>query len=145
MTACELIGVTKTTDGKHVVYHASDPQATYDLVEPSAVKADYNPALSEFVDAARVDYDIAPGNTKDMPYGVPMSYLSVTNVEQGTRWFMQNTKYPDLVCEMLARYEFGDLKDTTKKEFRNLKKRTAKKASKPKFEARQGNFLVEFD
>ena len=49
---------------------------------------------------------------------------------------MQNTKYPDLVCEMLARYEFGDLKNTTKKEFRNLKKRTAKKASKPKFEAR---------
>ena len=28
-------------------------------------------------------------------------------------WFKQNTKYPDLICDMLAKYEFGDLKYTT--------------------------------
>ena len=46
-------------------------------------------------------------------HGLPMSYLQIQTVEEGTEWYKANTKYPDEVCEMLAKYEWGDLKYTT--------------------------------
>jgi hypothetical protein len=44
--------------------------------------------------------------------------------------YKANTKYPDEVCEMMAKYEWGDLRRTTKKEFKNLKKKTERKKGK---------------
>ena len=51
-----------------------------------------------------------------------------------------------MVCEMLARYEWGDLRHTTAKEFKNAKKRTAKKAQKPPpLQVKRGPIVVKFD
>ena len=48
-------------------------------------------------------------------------------MEEGIEWYQSHTKYPAEVCEMMARYEWGSLKYTTPKEFRNLKKKVRKK------------------
>jgi hypothetical protein len=50
----------------------------------------------------------------------------VKTVEEGTEWYKATTKYPDEVCEILAKYEWGGLRYTTKKEFKNMKKKTTK-------------------
>ena len=145
---CEVVGVTQTNDRQQVLYHASDDRASYSLISPVAVKADYNPAQTEFVHYHKVDYDVCGSNVDAQPFGVPSSYLNIRTVEEGTEWFARNTKYPEMVCEMLARYEFGDLKDMTAKEFRNLKKRTTKKqkAKCPQhLQVKKGKFLVHFD
>jgi hypothetical protein len=39
-----------------------------------------------------------------------MSYLQINSVEQGFEWYKSNTKYPDEVCEMLAKYEWRPLR-----------------------------------
>ena len=59
--------------------------------------------------------------------GLPLSFLQVQTVEEGTEWYKATTKYPDEVCAILAKYEWGGLRYTTKKEFKNMKKKTAKK------------------
>ena len=64
--------------------------------------------------------------------GLPLSFLQVKTVEEGTEWYKATTKYPDEVCEILAKYEWGGLRYTTKKEFKNMKKKTTKKAEKQK-------------
>ena len=71
-------------------------------------------------------------------------------MEAGTEWYKANSKYPDEVCEMMAKYEWGDLSRTTKKEFKNMKKKTAKKAKKgqgpgPALTVKRGPVVVPFD
>ena len=38
-----------------------------------------------------------------------VGYLHVNTIPEATQWFKHNTQYPDLVCEMMARYEFAEL------------------------------------
>ena len=149
-----VTSVLKTADNNQVMYEASDPKASYTIVNPKAVVEDYNPAaLKTFVlDQSRIDYNLVPPaecalhNTQVMHEGLPMSYLGISTVEEGTAYYKQTTKYPDMVCEMLARYEWGDLRHTTAKEFKNAKKRTAKKAQKPPpLQVKRGPIVVKFD
>ena len=49
---------------------------------------------------------------------------------------------------MMARYEWGDLRHTTPKEFKNAKKRAAKKQKKPAAfhcKCKRGPVIVKFD
>eukprot|EP01045_Picozoa_sp_COSAG04_P022229 COSAG04_NODE_2482_length_4041_cov_4.531710_3_plen_147_part_00 len=144
---CEVVGVTRTSDCKHVQYHASDPAASYDLVSQTAVAQDYNPADNVFVPGGMVDYNLVnPAVIDTTPHGVPISFLTIKDVPTGIKWYKSHTKYPDEVCEMLARYEFGDLKFTTPKEFRNQKKRVEKKKKKePVFQRKVGPVIVPFE
>ena len=115
----------------------------------------YNPAMIEWVSPNRTDYNLMPPSHLKPHYaesmvsnqGLPMSYLQVKTVEQGTEWYLTNTRYPDEVCEMLAKYEWGDLKYTTKKEFRNLKKKTIKKKAKQQGMTARHNqtIILDFD
>jgi hypothetical protein len=41
--------------------------------------------------------------------------------------YKSTTGYPDEVCEIMARYQWGGLRHTTPKEFRDLKKRQRKR------------------
>ena len=67
-------------------------------------------------------------------------------MEEGAEYYRRTTKYPDLVCEMMARYEWGDLRHPTPKEFKNAKKRAAKKQKKPAaFHCKRGPVIVKFD
>ena len=75
-----------------------------------------------------------------------MSYLQINSVEAGTEWYKANTKYPDEVCEMMAKYEWGDLKYTTKKEFKNQRKKTERKKNKPLgLTVKKGPVVLPFD
>jgi len=132
MEPVQVLSVSKSIDGKQSQYWASDAKASYTLLAPSA--EDYNPASVEWVSTDHVDYNlVAPESHEHRPGGhggLPMSYLQIKTVEEGTVWYQANTKYPDEVCEMMAKYEWGDLRRTTKKEFKNLKKKTAKKKAR---------------
>ena len=149
MEPVQVLAVSKSVDGNQAVYHASDPKAGYTLVAPAA--EDYNPASVEWVSGEKVDYNlVAPESFEVKPgghAGLPMSYLQIHTVEAGTDWYKANSKYPAEVCEMMAKYEWGDLKRTTKKEFRNQKKKVSKKKAKgPKgMTIRRGPVVVPFD
>ena len=152
----KVTGVAMSSDGKQAIYVATDPKATYSLVSPSVDLQEYNPAFTEWVDPYRVDFNLMPPAQLQQHYqkstvsakGLPMSFLQVQTVEEGVEWYKANTKYPDMVCEMLAKYEWGDLRYTTKKEFKNLKKKTHRKKMKQKhMTVRRPNdpILLHFD
>ena len=111
-------GVVRSNDGLQAHYLASDPKASYTLVNPSADLATYNPAVVEWVEPSRTDYNLMPPDNLKPRYagsmvlnqGLPMSYLQIDSVEQGFEWYKSNTKYPDEVCEMLAKYEWRPLR-----------------------------------
>ena len=142
-----MLAVSKSVDGKQAVYHASDPKAGYTLVSPDA--GDYNPTSVEWVSGEKVDYNLVAPESAEAPRlhaGLPMSYLQIHTVEAGTEWYKANTKYPDEVCEMMAKYEWGDLRYTTKKEFKNMKKKVQrKKKNPPKIEVKRGPVMIHFD
>ena len=148
MEDVQVLGVSKSNDGKQAQYWATDPKAGYTLVSPNA--EDYNPAQVEWVSSDHVDYNlVAPESFETKPgghAGLPISYLQISTVEAGAEWYKANTRYPDEVCEMMAKYEWGDLRHTTKKEFKNMKKRSTKRAKKPKsLVVKRGPILVHFD
>ena len=144
-TAVQVLSVSKSSDGKQANYWSSDPKASYTLVDKNA--EDYNPASVEWVPGSRVDYNlVAPESFEHKPGGLPMSYLQIKTVEAGTEWYKANTKYPDEVCEMMAKYEWGDLKYTTKKEFKNQRKKTERKKNKPLgLTVKKGPVVLPFD
>ena len=148
MEPVQVLSVSKSSDGKQANYWSDDPKASYTLVDSKA--EDYNPASVEWVPGSRVDYNlVAPESFETKPgglKGLPMSYLQIETVEAGTEWYKANTKYPDEVCEMMAKYEWGDLRRTTKKEFRNLKKKTERKKGKSQgLTVKRGPISVPFD
>ena len=105
---------------------------------------DYNPSVVEWVEPDKVDYNMCQA---EGDVALPQSFLQISSVEEGAEWYRVNSKYPDLVCDMLARYEWGDLKYTTPKEFKNMKKKRErkKKPPGPLLHVKRGPFKVEFD
>ena len=148
-----IVGAAKSSDNNQVHYVATDPKASYTLTN-SDVSEQYSPACIDWVSPDRVNFNVLPPEDQRDKYkdsmvkhhGLPLSYLQISTVEDGTEWYKNNSKYPDEVCEMLARYEWGDLKYTTKKEFKNLAKKTTRKKrkAKPTFEVKRGPFVVSF-
>lgn len=143
MVDVKLEGAVRSADKLQAHYIASDPKASYILLNPEAPK-DYDPNAVEWVSGHRVDYNLTNPDKPEVM--LPMSYMSIDSVEEGAEYFRRTTKYPDMVCEMLARYEWGDLRYTTKKEFRNLKKKTSRKGPKgPKtIQIKKGAHFVSF-
>ena len=153
MEPVQVLAVSKSSDGNQANYWATDAKASYTLLSPCAAAEDYNPASVEWVPGEKVDYNLVaresfekkPGFVK-LHAGLPMSYLQIKTVEAGTEWYKANSKYPDEVCEMMAKYEWGDLSRTTKKEFKNIKKKTQRKKAKgPVFTVKRGPVVVPFD
>ena len=148
MEPVEVMAVSKSSDGNQVNYWSNDSKASYTLISPNV--EDYNPASVEWVPGDKVDYNlVAPESFERKPGGhggLPMSYLQIQSVEAGTEWYKANTKYPHEVCEMMAKYEWGDLKYTTAKEFKNQKKKTEKKKKKQEsaLKVSRGKFIVDF-
>ena len=140
MTEVQVQGVAMSNDGLQAHYVASDPRASYTLINSKVELQKYNPAFTEWVSPHKVDFNLMPPDGLQQHYeksvvktqGLPMSFLQVQSVEEGTEWYKMNTRYPDEVCVMLAQYEWGDLRYTTKKEFKNMKKKAGKKAEKQK-------------
>jgi hypothetical protein len=81
-----------------------------------------------------------------------LSYLQVKNVEEGALWYKNEfPKLSDDLCEIMARWNWGELETLTKKKLKNDKKKI--KSGKPNtkqkelynLEVKKGNFLVRFD
>ena len=141
----EVKGVVNSSDNKQAHIVTDDPKSSYTIVNPEAGD-DYNPAQVEWVDPCMVDYNYRSGDA--LPSGLPASFLQINTVAEGTEWYKHNSKYPDLVCEMLAKYEWGDLRHTTQKEFKNQKKKVKKRAKKvpgPALLRSKGAFKVTFE
>lgn len=98
-----------------------------------------------------IDYNIIQQDKVDKELDVDkrdsLSYMNVKTVDEGEEWYRQNfPKVPDELYSIMARWNWGDLQDVTKKDVKNDKKRIAK-GKKPKtcgLEAKQGKFIVEF-
>ena len=81
-----------------------------------------------------------------------LSYMNVKNVEEGADWYKTEfPKLPDDLCDIMARWNWGELETLTKKKLKNDKKKIkAGKANKKtkqlyNLEAKQGNFVLRFD
>ena len=88
-----------------------------------------------------------PKHKEDMP----ISFLSIRDgeIERGKQWYLsQFNKLPDEIAELLARYNWGDLKYQTKKKVKNDKKKALRKGKKyeplSNLEVKKGNFVVSF-
>ena len=130
---------------------SDDPSTQYTFVDinnPS--KKNYNEMLS--IDT--IDYDIPrdedairKGHKEDLP----ISFLTIKDgeVDLGKTWYMKKfPKLPEPMAELMARYNWGDLKYQTKKKIKNDKKKCIKKGKKYEplaFKIKTGKFVVHFD
>jgi len=81
-----------------------------------------------------------------------LSYIQVQNVEQGSEWYRKEfPKLPDDLCNIMARWNWGELDTLTKKKLKNDKKKikTGKANKKTKqlynLDIKQGNFVLDFN
>ena len=147
----QVQGVVNSSDNKQALILTDDHKSSYTLVNPEFA-SDYNPTVIDWVDPSLVDYNFGGANeslSASSAAGLPLSFLQVATVEEGSAWYARNTRYPDLVCDMLAKYQWGDLRHTTPKEFRNQKKKQkkrqrAKKVAGPSLLRARGGFTVTF-
>jgi len=77
-----------------------------------------------------------------------MSFMSVNTVEEGEMWYRENfPQIPDDLYPIMARWNFGDLRDVTGKDVKNDKKRI-ERGKKPKMcgglEVKKGPIVVKF-
>mgnify|MGYP001229944111 CR=1 FL=1 len=154
MKDVELLGIAKSADNNQIHHVATDPKASFTIVRPN-LPEDYSPACVEWVDPRKVDYNLLPPTHLQEKYsssvvkneGLPLSYLQISTVEEGASWYKSHTRYPDEVCDMLAKYEWGDLRYTTKKEFRNQKKKRERKKppSGSALKIKKGPLIVKFE
>ena len=101
MTEVQIQGVAMSKDGLQAHYVASDPRASYTLVNAKVELEKYNPAFTEWVSGHKVDYNLMPPEGLEQHYsksvvknqGLPMSFLQVQSVEEGTEWYKKNTRY----------------------------------------------------
>tara|TARA_Y100000593_G_scaffold91468_1_gene180307 strand:- start:1628 stop:2248 length:621 start_codon:yes stop_codon:yes gene_type:complete len=130
----------------------NDPKACYDIVDLNQkVKKDE----ANYIDGSKMDYliprdedAIRKGHKEDMP----ISFLSIKDgeIEKGKQWYLsQFSKLPDEIAELLARYNWGDLKYQTKKKVKNDRKKALRKGKKyeplSNLKVNKGNFVVDFN
>ena len=111
----------------------------------------------EIVEFDKVDYMISNEPEPELPIIKGMnenntndkqktlSYLSVKSVEEGIEWYRKEfPKLPEEILPLMSRWNFGDLKDETKKSIKNKRKKTNKK-QKPVFKIEQKPVVITFD
>ena len=130
----------------------NDPKACYDIVDLNQkVKKDE----ANYIDGSKMDYliprdedAIRKGHQEDMP----ISFLSIKDgeIQKGKEWYLTNfNKLPPEIAELLARYNWGDLKYQTKKKVKNDRKKALRKGKKyeplSNLKVNKGNFVVDFN
>ena len=141
---------------KHVATFGDmdDSRLQYDFVKKDIIE---QKDLSEVVASDNIDY-LVPRDEEAIKKGhhcdLPLSFLSIKEgqVEMGKEWYLMNyPKLPEEMAELLARYNWGDMKFMTKKSVKNSRKKYEKKHHKKKdikedgmFQKKHGSFLVEF-
>lgn len=131
---------------------SDDPKANFDIVDTDKpVPKNYKKHL---IDLSKIDYDIPrdeEAKNKGIQEDLPISFLSIKegDIEQGKEWYLNRfPKLPEPMAELMARYNWGDLKYQTKKKIKNDKKKAQKKGKKYEplaFKVEQGKFKISFD
>ena len=91
--------------------NSDNPHMNYDFVSFDKVE---KKEPVEYVDKNKCDYDII---TKDK-HKIPQSFFMIKEgeIEKGTNWYLDyDPKLPNEIAEMMARYNWGDLKYMTKR------------------------------
>ena len=141
---------------KHVATFGDtdDPRLQFDFVKKDIIE---QKNLDEVIASNKIDY-LVPRDEDAIKKGhhcdLPLSFLSIKEgeVEMGKEWYLMNyPKLPDEMAELLARYNWGDMKFMTKKSAKNQRKKYEKKNHKKQpyqeegvFQKKHGSFLVEF-
>lgn len=128
----------------------SDPKLNY-VCGSGGTQQDLEQMRKQFVRIADgIDYNIVQKeHAEDVAdKRSSLSFMNVKSVEEGIDWYRQNfPKIPEELLEPMARWNFGDLSQITKKDVKNDKKRIAR-GKKPKvcqgLEVKTGNFVVKF-
>ena len=105
----------------------------------------------EYIESDKADYDI---NVKDKQ--IPASFFMIKDgeIEKGKAWYLAyDPKLPEEIAEMMARYNWGDLKFMTKKSLKNKKKKLNRKGKdvgeeyglKRRHADKNNPFVVEFN
>ena len=128
--------------------NSDNPKSCYDFVDFNKIETK-DPF--EYIDESKLDYDIAlpEGETKHKK-SLPISFMSIKEgeVEKGKEWYMNyDPKLPEGIAELLARYNWGDMKYMTKKSAKNQRKKNVKKGKKEGIELRikKGEHILHFD
>lgn len=139
--------------GKCLAMMTTDPMCDYICGSKGAVE-DLQRIQDncKLISTEQVDYNICKAQ-KDHTETIldkrdSLSYMSVRSVEEGIDWYRNNfPKVPEELLEPMARWNFGNLSQITKKDVKNDNKRI-KQGKKPKvmkcLEVKTGNFVVEF-
>jgi hypothetical protein len=110
--------------------NSDNPHMNYDFVSfDKVVKKD----AVEYINENKIDYDV-----KFDKKTLPSSFLLIKEgeIQKGKEWYLQyDPKLPDEIAEMMARFNWGDLKYMTKK--------SAKRESK-KLKNKKGKDLAEY-
>lgn len=99
-----------------------NPAMNYEFVDFKKIE---KKNVLEYIDKNKLDYDIS---IKDRL--IPVSFLDIKEgeIEKGKEWYLKyDPKLPTEIAEMMARYNWGDLKYMTKKNAKNSRKKLAKK------------------
>jgi len=109
-------------------------------------KIDYNIVKQEEAEKEQ-ESDTKPIMDDSLDKRNSISYMKVTSVEEGEEWYRQNfPKVPEDLYQLMSRWSFGDLSETTKKSIKNKKKKDLKKKNKEPqgLQVEKGSFVVTF-
>ena len=131
---------------------SDDPKACFDIVDlDKPVPKNYKKHL---VDLNKIDYLIPrdeEAKKKGIQEDLPISFLTIKEgeIDKGKEWYLNRfPKLPEPMAELMAKYNWGDLKYQTKKKIKNDKKKATKKGKSYEplaFKVEQGKFIVRFD
>jgi hypothetical protein len=109
----------------------------------------------EYIDPKKVDYIIHNPDKENckLKEDMPFSFMDIKEgeVKKGKEWYLQkDPKLPDGIAELMARYNWGDLKNMpNKKQYKNAQKKLQKKGKDilgdGMLDVKKGCFVVKFD
>lgn len=79
-----------------------------------------------------------------------LSFMNVKTIDEGVEWYKKEFPLlPDQITEIMARWNWGDLSQLTKKKVKQDKKKISQGKTKTKqyygLEQKQGKFVVDFN
>ena len=107
----------------------------------------------EYINPKKIDYVIHNPNKEEckLKEDMPLSFMQIKEgeIEKGKNWYLQkDPKLPDGIAELMARYNWGDLKHMPNKRQYKVKQKKLQKKGQDiigGLEVRTGEFILKFD
>ena len=174
MSKEEILGVVPVGEDQNVFQLiTTNPKLDYHIVglPNRQVCATINNEQTEYIDSSLVDYNFPiPDSTlkkwievnkvnkldkeddidKIKKAGLPLSFLEIKSVEEGTSWYeAHRPDLPEGLAPLFARYMWGDLKKYNRQQLKLLRKKRDKDVKKkkkedPHFKIEHGLYNISF-